>query len=89
MKALRSWTRLPFREAVKSENLLLIQDNVALGNITAKELASRKHKMFEIRVAAKLRTLTVQYETDWLCIVGDFCKASDVDYKPTFQLARG
>jgi hypothetical protein len=79
----------PFREAVRSRKQLLFEDNVPLGGITLQTLSARKNKMYEIRVAEKLRTLTVEYETDTLNIVGDFCKSSDIGYKQTFQLALG
>ncbi len=79
----------PFREAVQSRKELLFEDNVPLGSISLEELTARKNKMYEIRVAEKLRTLTVEYETDTLNIVGDFCKNTDIDYKEAFNLALG
>jgi uncharacterized protein (UPF0332 family) len=79
----------PFREAVRSRRPLLFEDNVPLGDISLQTLSARKNKMYEIRVAEKLRTLTVEYETDILQIVGDFCKSTDIGYKQTFQLALG
>lgn len=79
----------PFREAVRSRRPLLFEDNVPLGDISLQTLSARKNKMYEIRVAEKLRTLTVEYETDTLQIVGDFCKSTDIGYKQTFQLALG
>lgn len=79
----------PFREAIQSRNQLLFDDNVSLGGISLNALSARKNKMYEIRVAEKLRTLTVEYETDTLNIIGDFCKSSDIGYKRTIQLALG
>lgn len=54
----------PFREAVRSSNHLLFEDNVPLGGISLQALSARKNKMYEIRVADKLRTLTAEYETE-------------------------
>lgn len=79
----------PLREAVRSRKQLLFEDNVPLGGVSLQTLSARKNKMHEIRVADKLRTLTVEYETETLNIVGDFCKSSDIGYKQTFQLALG
>jgi HEPN domain-containing protein len=79
----------PLREAVRLRKQLLFEDNVPLGGISLQTLSGRQNKMHEIRVADKLRTLTVEYETDTLQIVGDFCKSTDIDYKQTFCLALG
>jgi hypothetical protein len=79
----------PLREAVRSRKQLLFEDNVPLGGVSLQTLSARKNKMHEIRVADKLRTLTVEYETDTLNIVGDFCKNSDIGYKPPASLPLG
>jgi len=79
----------PFREAIQARKQLLFDDNVALGDVSFNALSARKNKMYEIRVAEKLRTLTVEYDTDALNIIGDFCKSSDIGYKQTFRLALG
>lgn len=80
----------PLREEIKSKNPMLLEDNVALGGTTLESLTRRKNKMYEIRVGAKLATLTASYDTDGLNVIGDFCKSTDIDYgKKTWQLALG
>ncbi|WP_029918785.1 HEPN domain-containing protein [Nevskia soli] len=80
----------PLRRAVKAQNSTLLEDNVPLGGITLPELAKRVNKMFELKVDHKLATMRVQYETEGLNIVGDFCKKSDIGMnRATQKLSMG
>lgn len=80
----------PLREEIKLRNPRLLDDNVSLGGTTLEALAGRKNKMYEVRVGAKLATLTASYDTDGLKVIGNFCKSTDIDYgKKSWQLALG
>lgn len=80
----------PLRQAIESNDALIIQDNVFLKNVTQEEMFGRSNKMFELRVGSDLQTLTAAYETEGLNIIGLFCKKTDMDFnKKEFKLALG
>jgi len=80
----------PLQAALDARDPLLIEDNVPLKSVTFQEISNRYNKMLELRVGANLQTLSASYETEGLNIIGEFCKATDIDWgKAQWQLALG
>lgn len=68
----------PLRMAILANDRTILDDNVPQSGILFTELAARNNKMFELRVDHKLETIQVQYETEGLNIIGEFCKKPDL-----------
>lgn len=82
--------KTPLEKAIAERDPLVCDDNVAIHRSCLSDLSSRPNKMFELRVGENLNTLMAVYETEGLNVVGNFCKATDMDFgKTSFTLARG
>lgn len=80
----------PFQQCVVSNNLQLLDDNIALRSELLRELTQRSNKVLELRIENDYSGLRVEYETEGVNMSGLFTKIPDLSTKKTeFQLTRG
>jgi HEPN domain-containing protein len=86
----RELQETPLTKAINEKNPMVLEQNVPLGTTSIDTLFESPNKMHEIKIAKNLQTLSVQYDTEGLNIVGDFCKKTDIGFgKQQWQLALG